>query len=162
MLINSVISFFLLWQEKILTMLFMGLIGGKWFYSPTRNLNLKRRFLFPGSFSSDLQTFPHHCGSGSTFKIWFINAAWNIINSSFKPYELHQKGSQSTGAGQQPGTSWQTASHSAMDQRGFLREFESSSVFPPLLQPNISCRVCTYSLWIQKAILLLLYFYVVD
>ena len=95
-------------------MLFMGVIGGKRYLLFTyMKSKFKRRFVFPGSFSSEPWTFPHHCGWESTFKIWFINAAWSIVNSSFTPYELHQKGSQSTGAGQQPVTAWWAASHSA-------------------------------------------------
>lgn len=111
-------------------MLFMGWKEEKGYLLFTyMKSKFKRRFLFPGSFFSEPQTFPHHCGWESTFKIWFINAVWNIINSSFMPYELRQKGSQSTGAGQQPVTAWRAASHSAMDWRGFPREFWSSSVF---------------------------------
>lgn len=113
----------------------------------------KRTFLFPGSISEQ-RNFPHHSGWESTFKIWFINGARSSINSSSSPYKLCQKGSHSTGAGQQPGTAWQAASHSAMNWRGFLRECYSFSVFPPLLQLKMSCRVCMYSLWIPKAMLL--------
>lgn len=122
------------------------------FYSATWNLNLRERF-FPGSISEQ-RNFPHHSRWESTFKIWFINGARSSINSSSSPYKLCQKGSHSTGAGQQPGTAWQAASHSAMNWRGFLRECYSFSVFPPLLQLKMSCRVCMYSLWIPKAMLL--------
>jgi len=143
-------------------MLFKGVTGGERYLLFTCMKSKFKRLLFPGFFSSKPRTFPHHCGWESTFKIWFINAAWNIINPSFMLYELRQKGSQSTGAGPQPATAWRVASHSAMDWRGFLSEFQSMSVFPPLLQPKISHRVCTYSLRIRKVTLLLLYFYVVD
>lgn len=144
-LINSVISFFLLWQEKTAMMRFMAVIGGKRYFLFTyMTSTFKRRFLFPGCFSSEPRTFPHHCGRDSTFKMWLINAAWSIIRSSFMTYELWEKGSQSTSAGQQPVTAWRAASHSARDWRGFRREFYCSSLFPTLLQPKISCRAsCT-------------------
>lgn len=121
MLINSVISFYPAVARKDTTL--YGGDGRKRYLLFTFVKYKFKMFLLHASFSSEPRTFPHHCGWGSTFKIWFINAAWNIINSSFMPYELHQKGSQSTGAGQQPVTAWRAASHSAMDWRGFLREF---------------------------------------
>lgn len=120
-------------------MLFMGVSRRKkhLLLSYTKS-KFKRTFLFPGFFSEQW-TFSHHCGWESTFKIWFINGARSSIISSSSPCELCQKGSQSTGAGQQPMTAWQAASHSAMNGRGFLRECYSFSVFPPVLQLKIPC-----------------------
>lgn len=129
-------------------MLFMGVIRRKRHLSFSYTKS-KRMFLIPGFFSEQW-TFSHHCGRESTFKLWFIIGTRISINSSSSPYELCQNGSQSTGAGQQPVTAWQAASHSAVNWRGFLREFYHFSVFPPLLQLKISCRVCICNLRILK------------
>lgn len=123
------------------------------FYSATRNLNLRHRFSFLVSVQSNglshttVDENPHL----KFDSLIVLEAALTHPPSS--PSELCQKGSQSTGAGQQPVTAWRAASHSAVNSRGFLREFYSFSVFPPLLQLKISCRVCMYSLWILKAML---------